>query len=379
MTSADERSRETEQALKPASNVWPTLGVAALLFLLAAHERLLWPQVLGCALVAMVAVSFFTVVRPLALAVDVEAPARVVVGEPFDMCLRIENPRTLRRRDMVVRCRWRSRRPVAPALSVFVDVEAGTTVVRVRTAATARGVAGGVDIDIDAAGPFGFFSRVAKYSARHRLVVVPASGRELSVLAGAGRRPGVVPGYLPDVDVRGVRDWRPGDRIGEVHWRSVVRTGRMTVVERDGGSAGSLVVLVVAPADKGKPVVDPRFESALSVAASTAAAALRQGVPTCFVANTRNIGVKHLDDDPALLDCFARLDVAKAPSEAMLDHVVAHAAHGGVVLVVLAKTASASTRVKVFDAVAAVGAMAVDVTENVTDDEAEPNSTRISA
>ncbi len=33
------------------------------------------------------------------------------------------------------------------------------------------------------------------------------------------------------LDVRGVREWRPGDAVRHVHWRSTARTGRLTVLE----------------------------------------------------------------------------------------------------------------------------------------------------
>lgn len=373
-------TRAGRRPLTVGPNVWPTLLGAVVLFVLAAHERLIWPQVLGCVLVAMVATSFAAVVRPVAFDVDVEAPDRVVAGEPFDLAIQLRMPSSQGRRSVVVRCRWRARRPLMPGLVVFADTVSETTVMRARATALARGVSTGIDVDIEIAGAFGFFSRQSRYSVPQRLVVLPAHGQPLQVLTGTGRRPGTVPGYLPDVDVRGVREWRSGDRINEVHWRSVVRTGRMTVVERDGGSAGSVTVLVVAPADQRQPVKDSLFESALSIAASTAASALRQGVPVCLTANAKGIGIRHPQDEATLLECFARIDVARPPSDALLDHVLAHAAHGGVVLVAMAKTVPRSVRARIFDASATMGAIAIDLTAGVEGTSASaPAMTQVSA
>lgn len=365
MSSARTRAGKRHQ-LTAAPNVWPILLGAGVLFLLAAHERLIWPQILGCVLVAMVVTSFVAVARPVSFDIDVEAPERVVVGEPFEVALRLDQPRGRSSRSIVVRWKWRSRRAIIPPVAAFVEDTSDTTVVRARATALVRGAAAAVDVRIEMAAPFGFFSRTMFYSVPRRLLVLPARGQQLRVLTGTGRQQGVVPGYLPDVDVRGVRDWRPGDRINQVHWRSVVRTGRMTVVERDGGSAGHVVVLVVAPAERGRPVKDPIFESALTIAASTTVAALHRGVPICVVANAKGLGIRHPDDEAALLECFARIDIAKPPSDALLDHVLAHAAHGGAVLLASAKTTPKSVRAGIFEAAVAVGAVMIDLSDVAT-------------
>jgi uncharacterized protein (DUF58 family) len=72
-------------------------------------------------------------------------------------------------------------------------------------------------------------------------------------------------------EILGVREWRPGDGAGRVHWRSTARTGRLTLLER-GDVESDVLRLVLVGADR-----QPRFEEALGVAASICDAALAAG------------------------------------------------------------------------------------------------------
>ena len=142
----------------------------------------------------------------------------------------------------------------------------------------------------------------------------------------------------------------------------------MTVVEREGNSAGSLVVVVAAPGKRGRAAKDPAFESAMATAAATATAAMRRGSPICFVAQTRDSAasgnvsaVQHPGDENALLGCFARIEVTRIPSDELLEHAMRHAAHGGTVLLVTSSLTPKAWRARVFHAASTVGAIVVDV------------------
>jgi len=357
------------QQLRMAPSVWPTVSASAVAFWLAAHERLIWPQILGCVLLALVIVSFAAVAVPTAFSIVVDAPSHVQVGELFETNVRLHN-RGIARRGVVVRQRWRSRRELVGEMVAFIDVVPGRgeSIVRCQRTPIARGAAVGCDVEIDVAGAFGFFVRTSTHAVRSQLISLPAPARALDVAAGQGAAAGVAAGLAGDADLRGVRDWRPGDRIGSVHWRSVVRTGRMTVVEREGNSAGSLVVMVAAPGKRGKAAKDPAFEKAMATAAATATAAMRRGSPTCFVAQTRDSAaggnasaVQHPGDENALLGCFARIEVTRIPSNELLEHAMRHAAHGGTVLLVTSSSTPQAWRARVFHAASTVGATVVDV------------------
>jgi Protein of unknown function DUF58 len=353
-----------------APSLWPTLVGAAVSFGLAAHERLIWPQILGCVLVALVATSFLAVASPIRFEVGIEAPTHVRVGESFVTVLRIRNHAGLRR-GVVVRQQWRAGPAIVAELTAFVDVVArrGEAVVRSQRMPLARGMADVSDVDVEVAGPFGFFSRTSHLVVRRRLVSVPAPARPLGFLAGSGLRFGAAAksGHGSADDLRGVRDWRAGDQINQVHWRSVVRTGRMTVVERDGAPTGSVVIVVAAPGKRGRPVKDAVFESALSVASSTAIAALAQGIQPCLVLQARDFGgIVHSNGELSLLESFARIGIVRPADDALLEHALSHAAHGGTLLVVAARTTPAAWRQRLLEAAASVGVVAIDVTRDLS-------------
>jgi hypothetical protein len=79
-------------------------------------------------------------------------------------------------------------------------------------------------------------------------------------------------------EVLGVRQWRAGDDLRRIHWRSTARTGRPTLIERGDPRTTHLRVLLVGSADY------PGFEDAVSVAASACDLALRRGSTVTAVA-----------------------------------------------------------------------------------------------
>jgi uncharacterized protein (DUF58 family) len=353
------------QRLHAAQSVWPTLGGAAAAFALAAYDQLIWPQLVGCVLLAMVLVSLAGAALPLRLVVTVDAPTRVRQGAPFQTAIRLANPSRVARGAIVVRQGWRARRTLVEDLAGFVDsVPAGGSIV-LRTTRTplARGLAASSHVEIEVAAPFGFFSRVSRHRFAQPLAVLPTPSSAVELPAVDGLQPTGVGARIPDVDIRGVRDWRPGDRISQVHWRSVVRTGRMTVWERDGRSSGSLSVVVLAPARKGgRAVTDDAFEAGISIVAAAGISALHGSAPICLVAQARTSHpmVRHPASEAELLDCLAAIDVATRPSPDLLEHTLSHAAVGGLVVVLASATTPASWRAAVFDAARAVGATAID-------------------
>jgi uncharacterized protein (DUF58 family) len=91
-------------------------------------------------------------------------------------------------------------------------------------------------------------------------------GSDASVISGQGS------------EVLGVRQWRAGDDLRRIHWRSTARTGRPTLVERGEPRTTALRVVLVGSADY------PRFEEAVSAAASACDLALRAGRTVTAVA-----------------------------------------------------------------------------------------------
>jgi uncharacterized protein (DUF58 family) len=360
-------SRLARQRLHVSQSVWPTLGGAAAAFALAEYERLVWPQLIGCVLVGMVLISLAAAALPMRFAVTVDAPSRVRQGAPFETAIRVANSSRVARGALLVRQGWRGRRALVEEFAGYVDTLPARDAIVLRTTRTpsTRGLAATMHVEIEVAAPFGFFSRVSPQRVAQPLVVLPTPHAVVELPVVEGTQPTGVGARVPDTDIRGVRDWRPGDRISQVHWRSVVRTGRMTVWERDGRSAGSLSIVVLAAAKRGKVPVDEVFEGGIRVVAGAAIAALRGGAPICLVAQEKKSRpqVWHPAGEAELLDCLAAIDVSTRPSRELLEHALSHAAAGGL-LVVLANSATpASWRAAVFEAAAAIGAPAIDAAD----------------
>jgi uncharacterized protein (DUF58 family) len=119
------------------------------------------------------------------------------------------------------------------------------------------------------------------------LVVLPAIG-QVDALAlrqwllhqsgGDGRARKVLRRVTSDqADVRGVRPYRPGDPIREIHWRSSARRGELMVREYDAAPSPELV-LVVEPWLPDEQTIADRvnLETALSLASTIAWAWGRQ-------------------------------------------------------------------------------------------------------
>jgi uncharacterized protein (DUF58 family) len=78
-----------------------------------------------------------------------------------------------------------------------------------------------------------------------------------------------------------VREYRPGDDLRRVHWRSTARLNRLVVREYD-DEAARRVLIVLAGADHGSPP-DSSFEALVSASASVALYAMGCGHVVEFV------------------------------------------------------------------------------------------------
>ncbi|HEY5832713.1 DUF58 domain-containing protein, partial [Streptomyces sp.] len=121
------------------------------------------------------------------------------------------------------------------------------------------------------------------------VTVRPAVLPEVGWVAVAARRAGARhPGSEDAFEVRGVRDYLPGDDLRLLDWRSTVRTGRLHVREPSADTAGQLAVLLdtgiaSAGADHRTAADAARdFETAVDCAASVAVQSLRLALPVAL-------------------------------------------------------------------------------------------------
>lgn len=100
------------------------------------------------------------------------------------------------------------------------------------------------------------------------------------------------------IEPRGVREYRPGDPLRLVHWRSTARTGRIVVKEFEAGSQATVALLI--DRQKGHDVgkgADTSVELMVGHAAFLVETLLRQGV---------RVLLPQVDDNPNHLDVQER-------------------------------------------------------------------------
>ena len=315
-----------------ARTAWLLVCSVAALFVVAELTDSVWPQLLGCVVIGFLVTSFVAVARPIHIEVSTELPDRVVAGKPFETAILLRNVGPHSARALVVRHSWPTSRTLVAAHATFVDRLDGhrDLVVAMTRTPAARGVLGASEVRVDATAPFGFFSRTMEVLVDRELLVLPVPAPIESIPAGAtGDGPSV---RAKGIDAGGVREWRSGDQVRNVQWRSTARTGRLTVVERDQVATGALVVLIAGRTG------DPALEAAVSKVATVAGVALRRGTAV-FIANEDG-GCVRARTQTSLLELLARADVREPLGDAALNRAM-RSADGGQVLLATGRTVSA--------------------------------------
>jgi uncharacterized protein (DUF58 family) len=131
--------------------------------------------------------------------------------------------------------------------------------------------------------PFGLFSRKLTIGRSDTLYVYPRLGRltrgwlarHRKALAGADRRqrrPG------PEGDFYGVREWRSGDSLRLIHWRSSARTGKLVVRQfEQPHNRDAAILLDPWLPEQASDVQRDNVELAISFAATVLSDLCRQG------------------------------------------------------------------------------------------------------
>jgi uncharacterized protein (DUF58 family) len=332
--------------------MWPTLIAAIGLLAYAGVAQMIWPQLIGCALVGMLASSFLGVRKAPTLGVAIEMPKRVTVGDELDVVISLTNESGRCCRALHIRHRLHSRHRIAADGTGYVDRLSanGRAIVRLNRAVIARGVAASSDVEISMAGAFGFFCRTISLRAMTSVTAWPAASdpvalqRTLSALASS---------QIADAEVSGIRDWRSGDQLRDVHWRSYARSGHPALLERSVTMPRCLGVVVrAAPTRQGRWRDDPEFERAVSLAAEALRIAAHDGEPTCVVTPGVGDAMLHSGDGAALLDRLAGVTLTAEPDQAVMRHAVQHAGRGGSVLLISNGSTPRGWKSRLFDAAA---------------------------
>ena len=123
------------------------------------------------------------------------------------------------------------------------------------------------------------------------------------------------PGRGEGTDFHGVRDYRMGDDLRRINWKTTARTGALAVTEYSLGYANDVAIvldLAESSYQESGEGNESALEYAIKIAASIAAAALRQGSAVQMMTNSLLPGLDPLlrgsDQLPRLLDALARAE-----------------------------------------------------------------------
>ena len=234
--------------------------------------HVLW-SMLGALLLASLMMS--RIFRLDGVRVEVVAPRRVTIGEAITFTLVCTNDTLRPRYGLRVRGpflpwdgRWVTPRPTIPALTPN-----GTARAEVKARFSHRGEHHLDPFHAAALVPLGFAVGPPIDSSGCRFLVVPRIANVVRVTTPLGRRhqPGGVALASKtgeSMDLLGVRPYRPGDPVRDLHARSWARTGEPVVREYQEEYFSRIGVIL----DTDRTVEDPRrLESALSLAAGVVA------------------------------------------------------------------------------------------------------------
>jgi hypothetical protein len=207
-------------------------------------------------------------------------------------------------------------------------------------AALPRGVYRSIPLVASCGFPFGIFSRQKSFTVPADLTIYPdyEDIRGLPLLEAAStpseayherRTAGAGTDYL------GVRDFRPGDSLKVIHWRTSARRGELTVKEFEEETASPVVIYIDESRDAGQ-AGDSMLDAAARIAASIAGYCLKAGHPVRLLRRS-GVGSDSLFN-PGLTETLGwlaalRRDSATTPDELVAETVLGINARSTVIMV----------------------------------------------
>ena len=320
---------------RPSKRAFVIAGIGLLLVLAGATAQAGWLFVLASGVLGLVAGSIVYRHPLKGLEVTRAVPARVRVGDHVRVGLRAEN---------------HSRRTVPlftveDSFAAFDLVRVGVErlgpggwaeIETVRVAARRGRFAEGASV-VRCGAPFGLMTTRRKLSVPSEVTVVPRWVELRSFpLAEPSSSPSDVLHERPRAgggeEFLGVREFRPGDALRAVHWRSTARAGTLVVREYE-QEISNRTALVIAGADRGEGP-DSSFETLVSACASVGLHALSQGHPVHAVA-PRGEGTDHLIDPSrnGLLDWLATVEPTGTEVETLVEETLTRIGQRGTVVI----------------------------------------------
>ena len=346
--------------MRITANGWAAVCGAALMFAMAIQTQSIWMQVVGSALVGLLGISWLVVIqRRPGLAVSISRPADATVGVPFDVVVRVRNSGRRSSPPLRITSELPAGDGFLAPVTVYVDpvLPGERAVLSVPRVPQRRGAAHHSTIVLEAIAPFGFFTSRQRADMPHGLWVAPRIVTPIDVPTVLGAQVDGSGPMGPGLDVRGVREWRPGDPARHVHWRSTARNGTLAVLHYGEPTVGTIGVLV-AGAVAG--ATDPRFETALAIVAATAMRAMDDGVVVVVAIDADTGNHVEVLTPQSWHRLFAELRGVGLPAPATFDELLSEVGLGGIVVAAVGPAAPPAFRDHFESAAAAAGVGVVD-------------------
>lgn len=300
MTELDARTlpRRFRVTARPRPAAWGFAGIAvvATLFGMDTHNNAL--VLIGCIGLGIWLATFRLARRNLlGLSVERHLPKTVFAGSRFRTRLVLRRtggkmPSAL----LVVRDVPESRGPArrgATFVSAVEQFEAdGARTLIQEGTLFRRGRAAFRHVSVVSRHPLGLFETAVDLPCHDELVVYPALVRiperwipEARDAVHFGQRQ---PNSAGDDEFAGLREYRPGDNLRRIHWRSSARVpDRLLVREYERTPAETMTVRLDAAIEDETPAAGARFERAVQIAASLTRELVRRGHDVEFVLRRR--------------------------------------------------------------------------------------------
>jgi len=268
-------------------------------------------------------------------------PARVPVGAPARVMLRLANLSRLPTGTLLLEDRLPYALGSRPRLVLerLGGQRASTVAYTVRAEVRGRYEVGPLMVRLT--DPFGLCELSRSFTTVIHMTVVPQvvglpNVRLAGEYAGSGDSRARSVAVHGEDDIA-TREYRDGDDLRRVHWRSTARTGEL-MVRREEQPWESKATIVLDTRRQGHRGEGPTssFEWAVSAAASVGVHLRRNGYKLRMVTgNGADIDAGERDADGVLLDALAEVDVSPNADINVLVERVRHRSDGGLVIAVL--------------------------------------------
>ena len=261
-----------------------------------------WLVVLLAGLIGMLAVA---AVLPIAglrnVTITAEGPRDATARRPLTLDLNLTGRGALR-----LRCI----EPRGPWSSASLPAEGPIEVVPER-----RGVVDEIVVELRGSAPLGLvpWRRLQRVRLPHAIDIGPMPvDNEVELRRGrvTGAGDATTQGFAED-DVRGARNYVPGDPLRLIHWHATARTGELMVKELEAPARAGIAVIVDL-----RSRYPEENEDAAGRAAGIALGALRNGIPVTLLTAESGGGVVAAADSPSAVSRrLARAVDGVAPPE----------------------------------------------------------------